>query len=212
MKRLALTFLIVGILLLGACGESAIPTTPVSEPAIPAHFTTYTDKAGLFSISYPPDWELPPPEEISVLEQSIKEIITSIESGVFVERVRAIFVAGLPIEMGYMPSVNIVVEPLPGGWTQEKLVEEQVENIKRYVPDYHELSHVKTIVGGRQATIVEYEGTFPTFDKKYTYLQMFIAAFVSKTAWTVTCTASPDEYYKWEADFNAIVRSLRILK
>ena len=37
------------------CAEEEPPT--VIEPEIPAHFTTYTDEAGLFSISYPPDWE-----------------------------------------------------------------------------------------------------------------------------------------------------------
>jgi hypothetical protein len=33
------------------CAEKEAHT----EPEIPAHFTTYTDEAGLFSISYPPD-------------------------------------------------------------------------------------------------------------------------------------------------------------
>lgn len=206
MKRLILAVLIIGLLLLGACAP-----TSVSESAIPAHFTTYTDEAGLFSISYPPEWELALSEEIEVLEQFIKEVITSIESDAPVERSGAIFFAGVPTETGYMPSVNIMVEALSGiVWTHDKLVEAEIKGVKHFVQDYHELSRVKTTVGGREATIVEYEGTYPKLDKKYHFLVM--VTLVGKTAWIVTCTALPDEYSKWEDDFNAIVKSLRVLK
>jgi len=35
---------------------------------------------------------------------------------------------------------------------------------------------------------------------------------VKNTIWVITCTTWPDKYSMWEDDFDAIVRSLRILK
>ena len=205
MKRLTLAVLVIGVLLLGACAPARI-----SEPPIPVHFTTYTDELGLFSISYPPEWELAL-SEIEFLELFTKKLLESIESGLPLERAGAIFFAGVPTETGYMPNVNIIVESLPGaGWTHDELVEAEIRSSKHFVKDYHELSRVKTTIGGREATIVEYEGTFPKLDKKYHWLVM--VTLVGKTAWVVTCTALPEKFSKWEEDFNAIVRSLRILK
>ena len=34
------------------------PASTDPEPAIPAHFATYTDELGIYRISYPPEWEL----------------------------------------------------------------------------------------------------------------------------------------------------------
>ncbi|MHA2314939.1 MAG: PsbP-related protein [Candidatus Hermodarchaeia archaeon] len=179
------------------------------EPEIPAHFTTYTDELSLFSISYPPEWE-PALELIEGLEQAVKDIISSIESDVPLEELSVIFLAGLPTEIGYNPNVNIVVEPLSEpGVTHDEVVAGVIEGNKAVVSDYHEFSRVKTTVDNREATIIEYQGTYPELGT-VRYVQM--VCLVSKTAWGVACAALPDEYSEWEDDFDAIVRSLRILK
>jgi len=207
MKRILLPVLVIGVLLLGACG--APTTAPVSEPAIPAHYTTYTNEAGLFSISYPPEWETAL-SLIPDLEAGVKDVITSIESDLPVGNARTIFLAGLPIEGGYAPNVNIGVESMPGiVWTHDKVVEAEITGIKQIIPDYHEFSRVKTTVGGREATIVDCEGTYPQLGKFHDLLMIIL---VGKTAWCVTCTSSSGEFSKWANDFNAVVRSLRILK
>lgn len=207
MKRLILAILVIGILLLSACGAPAI--APVSEPAIPAHFTTYTDELGLFSISYPPKWELAL-SKIEGEEQFIKELMESIESGLPLERVSVIFFAEVPTETGYSPNVNIVVESFPGfGWTLDKLVEANIQTLKDFVEDYHEFSRVKTTIGGREAVIIDWEGTFPYLVKSRG-LQM--VTLVGKVGWYVTCKTSPEKFSDFEDDFYAIVRSLRILK
>lgn len=176
---------------------------------IPAHYTTYTDEASLFSISYPPDWE-PALSLIEGFEEAGKAIITSIESDAPVERASGIFYAGIPTETGYLPAVNIVVESLPGiVLTHENMVEAEIEGLKQFAQDYHEFSRIKTTVGGREATIVEYEGTFPQVGKYHNLLMLIL---VGKTAWIVTCTPPSGEFSKWEDDFHAIVRSLRILE
>jgi hypothetical protein len=46
---------------------------PPSEP--PAHFTTYTDEDGLFSISYPQEWEILT-SRIEEVEKAIEEVIS----------------------------------------------------------------------------------------------------------------------------------------
>jgi len=190
---------------LPGCAQKEVPV----EPEIPAHYTTYTDEVGLFSISYPPDWE-PALSLIEGLEEAVKDIVTSIESDAPVEKASAIFFAGLPSETGYMPNVNIGVESLSGiVWTHDNMVEAEIRGLKKFIQDYHELSRVKTTVDGREATIVEYEGTFPQLGKAH-WLQTFI--LVGKSAWIVTCAALPGKFSKWEDDFHAIVRSLRILK
>ena len=86
MKRgYLISILVVVLLLLGAC-------TPKSESdlTIPAHFTTYTNEEELFSISYPLDWEVAL-WAIEDIEQSTKELITSIESDLPVENLKFIF-------------------------------------------------------------------------------------------------------------------------
>lgn len=135
------------------------PATVEPEPAIPAHFTTYTDEIGLFSISYPPEWELDF-ETIEETEQLIKDIIRSISSDLPVEDVSLIFLAGVPTERGLFPSVNIIVEPCPLiVCTHDAVVRAEVEGGKEIWPDYHDFSRIKTTIDNRTATIIEYQNT-----------------------------------------------------
>ncbi len=201
-----LSVFIIGLMTImpGCAQEEA-----VVEPEIPAHFTTYTDEAGLFSISYPPEWE-PALSIIEDLEGATKEIITSIDSDLPLERASAIFFAGIPAEEGYSPNMNIVVEQLPKGInTHDELIEASIRGVKMIIDDYHEFSRIKTTVSGRTATILNWEGTVPQIGKTRV---VQTGLMVSQTFWTVTCTPPTGEFSKWEEDCNAIVRSLRILK
>ena len=184
------------------------PTSIEPEPAIPAHYVTYTDALGLFSISYPPEWELNL-ESMDDIENFAEEMISSITSDIPVGETHFLFMAGLPITGGYMPNANIVVEPLAAAIsTHDDMVAAAIQSLKLVLPDYHEYSRVKTTVDGRTATIIECEVIIPGFG---TLHYMFMCCLVNRTIWTVTCTALPDEYSEWEDDFNAVVRSLRIL-
>jgi len=206
MKRILLLILVIGVLLLGACGA---PLAPVSEPEIPAHYTTYTDEAGLFSISYPPEWKT----ALSLIpdaEAAVQDIIASIDSDLPVENASVIFWAGLTIEGRFLPNVNIVVEPVPSGIsTHDQFVEVSITTAQQILEDYHEFSRVKTTVDGREATIIDFEVIFPQLGEGHC-LQMFV--LVGNTGWTVTCTPPSGEFSQWEEDFQTIVRSLRILQ
>ena len=185
------------------------PTSMEPEPAIPTHFTTYTDELGLFSISYPPEWELAL-WLIEEAEQVGKDILSSINSDISIEEAGAIFWAGLPTETGYIPGVIIAVQPLPGiMWTHDEVVTAEIEGLKAVVSDYYEFSRVKTAIDNRTATIIEYQAAIGGLD---TFRYTAMTFLVNKTVWTVACTALPDEYSEWDDDFDAIVRSLRVLK
>jgi hypothetical protein len=198
--------ILASLITLSGCTKKE--TTP--EPEIPTNYTTFTDAAGLFSISYPPDWETAL-SLIPDVEAAVKDILTAINSDLPVEQAHGIFIAGLPIGGGYYwPNVSIVVESVPGlVVTHNQMVEAETTGIKQLLSDYHQFSRVKTTVGGREATIIDWEGTFPEAEKSHN-LDLFV--LVGKTVWVVGCTQSIEEFSKWEEDFQAIVRSLRILK
>lgn len=208
-----LAILLLVALIIGGCAKPAptpAPTpAPSTETVIPSHFTTYTDEVGLFSISYPPDWE----PALSVMEELVEyttDILKNIDEDLPIEEATLIFLGGKPTETGYLPNVSIVLEPLPPGVsTCDEYAEASVRGVKAVVQDYNEFSRIKTTIDGREATILEYEGTFPEIGK-WRYLATTLVQ--GKTGWTVSCCSQVGEFSKWKDDFHAIARSLRILK
>jgi len=200
MKRMLLSIPVVGLLLLSACGAPS-PTPPsVSESVIPAHFTTYTDETGLFSISYPQDWEL----GLSLIEG------------------KTIFVAGKPYRDGYNPNVSILLLPYkqtllipyqPTGdstWKLEDFVETKVQEEIMLFEEYRENSRTKIVVGGKEAIVLDSQSQFPGIGT-IRWLKIYMRD--DKLVWMVICGGLPDTNFSdFETDFHAIVRSLRILK
>jgi len=182
MKRLILTILVIGMVLLGAC-----VSTSTSEPPIPAHFTTYSDEAGLFSISYPPDWELALSKE-------------------------ELFHAVVPNKAA---AVTVTVGTTEEGkWKLEDLVEAVFQ--RAYIDDaeeYHEFSRTKATVDGREAIILDFEAKYPVSTAAMRMLIMLLRDRDNELVWTVYCGVMPSKDFSYfEPDFHAIVRSLRILK
>ena len=185
-----------------------------AESEILAHFTTYTDEAGLFSISYPPDWELYL-SEFEGFEQASKELIRAIMADAPLERSSPLFMAGVPTEMGWDPNVNVMVQSLLGsGWTVDKAVEGQLRALKDSVQEYQEFSRVKTIIDGRESVIVDCEVAFPGGVPGLGIARCLqMSMLVDKYCWTVSVsTGYPKEFEGLQEDFYAIVRSLRIFK
>ena len=182
------------------------PTPP--QPEITDNYTTYTDELNLFSISYPADWET----ALSLIagsEENAKKAISNLKSGIPVEGATMIFFAGRLTATRYEPNINIAVEPTAEGKsTHDQMVEAGMQGAKSVIPDYKELSRVKTTVDGREATIVEWEGTLQGQSTALHYQEMFILA--NKTGWAVTCIARTEDFAEWQNDFNTIVKSLRI--
>lgn len=186
----------------------AMPT-PAPKLEIPAHFSTYTDEANLFSISYPPDWELAL-SEMEATEQATRELLESIEADLPTEKTRLIFLCEHWCEGKIDAGVNIIVGPLPKGMrTLEKVVDGDLQQLKDLAPDYRLFSQLKTTINGREAVIVDEEATIPNQPK---FRSLFLFVLVDKNIWCMTCSTSPEKFGDWENDFHAIVRSLRIHK
>jgi len=179
-----------------------------SDPEIPANYITYTDDLKLFSISYPSDWE-PALSNIEDMEKEAKEAINDMQSGLPLESASVIFYAGQLVEAGYYdPNVTIVVEPIPEGFrTIDQVAESGIASVKMIAQDYREFSRVKTVINGREATIVDYEGTFSGGPKRHSLAMITLAG---KAIWWVSCQTIEDDFTSLEKDFQAIVRSLRI--
>jgi hypothetical protein len=192
-----------------ACSASPaqVPTSPQisTEPEIP-NYTTYTDESGLFSISYPADWDV---DLLMVpIGQDRQEAINRLQSGLPVEEYSVIFFAGKE-SPGYQTYVNIEVDPVPATVsTHDQMVDSMLQIARKAYPDLTELSRVNTTVDGKEATILEWEGTISEEQSTFHCLQLYI--LTDKAIWTVTCGSPPEEADQWRNDFNTIVRSLRI--
>jgi len=180
------------------------PLTSMAEPPIPAYFTTYIDELGLFSISYPPEFELYP---VLIDEQATQNIISSINSGLPITEAYIVFAAGLTMQCNFMVAVGSLCAKIS---THDQMVAAEIGWKKDLAPDYQELSRVKTTVDGRPATLVEYNMTLPGSGTRLHCVSML--CMVNRTSWEILCSTSPAEYSNWEDVFDAIVRSLRILK
>jgi predicted nucleic acid-binding Zn ribbon protein len=189
-----------------------LPIGVEPEPAIPAHYTTYTDELGLFSISYPPDWELAL-SQIEGLTQDVEDYLEGIGSEGSLVESTVVFFAGVPYGMGHNPNTSVMVTPAgEGNWRLEDLVESVVQHgYMKDAEEYHEFSRIKTVVDGREAIILDCEATYPFFATEIHVLMMCLRD--NNIVWVVNCgVLSPKDFSAFETDLHAIVRSLRILK
>jgi hypothetical protein len=202
-------FIIASVL--GCSQNQILSSLPPSftEPPIPSNYQTYTDETSAFSISYPYEWEV----ANSILEQmgqNVKDTIKNINSNIPIEEASVLFFAGLPIQGGYFPNVNVVVEPLPTGVkNQDQVIEAEITGIKKGISDVVEFSRLKTKIDDIDASIFEYTATFPNSPKGHF---LYMCLYKGQTIWSVTCTSTPEDFDKWKGDFQSIVRSFRFLK
>jgi hypothetical protein len=209
-KRLitALTTILVLSIIDMSCAPPAISPAEITEQEIPPHFSTYTSE-GLFSISYPPEWE-PATSFIEEVLESAKEWVESKDPEATFEGVQVLFLAGLAVATGWWPNVNIVVQPRSVGyWTLDEAVEADARWSKEHAQNYREFSRVKTVIDRNEAIIIDSQDYDPDYGT-CRYLQSYIVK--GKHVWTVTCTVDADSFKDYEDIFDSVVRSLRILR
>ena len=199
-------------LLSGCAAPAPAPTpapapVPTPETSIPANYSTYTEE-GLFSISYPSNWEIVTSAAQELLPE-VKEQLQSVAPELSFEQISMIFYAGMPVEGGYMPNVNIIVEPFLRAFTVDEYAEASTRGIKEVTISYREFSRTKKDIGGREAYILDCEATFEGMGIGH-FLMLGLPD--GKVGWGITCTSLPEEYSKYEDDFHAILNSFRILK
>jgi hypothetical protein len=182
---------------------------PESDWVIPADFSTFEDESGLFSISYPSDWQVNL-EVINQLKSFVAEYVQDVDESISIDQASILFLAGVPERSGYHPNVNIVIEPLPfnvrsiGG-----LLDAQLAGLRSFAEDFNEISREKVKVNGRTVYILEYEATFPNMGVIHA---LILTTMADGNGWTVTCSSLEglDDYDQHADDFQSIVRSLRI--
>ncbi len=191
------------------CSSRSSTTTATTTQAfqIPSNYTTYTDEGILFSVSYPNQWELV--SDLAAISAQVKDAINDIKSGLPVEKASILFMAGLKGPTGYIPSVNIVVEPSPAGVSNnDQAVQAELRGLKQVDPNYQEVSRTKTVVNGKGATIMEYKARFSSTG---TLMHNLILVCLSgKTIWVLTCSVTDTNFSQWSNDFNNIARSFKI--
>lgn len=205
MKKLSLLILVIAFLSLGTFAHS--------ESLIPANFTTYTDEVNLFSISYPENWE-PALSIIERIKQETNDYLKSIDEEDFDETNNVVFLGGIPLDNGYYnPNITIAIldaSLIDDNVKLENVVELLVSEYIKMSEEYRELSRTKTIIGGKQAIILDYEARLPNIPLAH-YLVMYM--FIDKYLWITTCSIGPPlNYYDFKDDIYAIVKSLKILK
>jgi hypothetical protein len=197
---------ILAITLISCTDASQSTTITTKKTTISNNYTTYTSE-GFFSISYPFDWE-PAQFVLEAFESIQQDILLSIDSGFPIDKASMIFFSGLPTDLGWEPSMNIVIESSPT-ITFEDVVGLKINSIKLSIDDYEEISRIDKIINGRKATILIWEGTIPPL-KKDLSLQMFTV--VDDVVWTITCTPPSGKFDDWEEDFYRIVNSYLYFK
>jgi hypothetical protein len=184
------------------------PQPTLTAPQVPVNYTTYMDESGLFSISYPADWETKPPQT-TLYGKNAKETVSGLKSGLPVEDFSVIFVAEKPPQDSNEPYVNISLEPLPAGVTTlEQVIQSDMLAARTAYKDFTQLSGIKTTVDGKEAAIIEWEGTIPAEQYNLYCFQLYM--LTDKAIWVVTCGSSHENSTPWRDDFNTIVRTIRI--
>lgn len=206
--------LAVGFTLVVAAPLSTAETEPLAviEPKVPSAYTTYTSE-GLFSIAYPPDWMPAPDEVMEEVAGASLEWLRDVDpqsAARLEEESRYLFIAGFPEQDGFYPTVTIVVAARhPLTWTVDAVAQSEGLWAHENLEDYHEFSQLKTIVGGREAIIVDwknYEADFGT----WRYLTLY--SIKDSIVWVVICGCEVADFQAFGDTFDHVLRSLRILK
>ena len=159
----------------------------------------------------------------------MQDILLSINSGLPLDQASYIFAAGLPTDLGWEPSINVVVESLPFPVSSlDEAVDAEIAGIQGGVDTYDdvhysvetyiEISRTNVAIDGREATILHWEGIIE--QDSVSNFQMFM--LLDNVVWIITCTppslgrthypSGAGEYEDWEDDFYDIMNSFRYLK
>jgi len=208
----ALSFLLVGFSLFAACTNAPVMEPQAVAPSLPSHFTTYTADSGVFSISYPSDWEVPMDLIAEMKEATVDLFQPDItpELAEAVRKANMVFVAGAKTESGYNPNVNVTVQVTEHtSGSLDKLIDISEQEFRQSVRDFQEVSRTKAIVDGHDALIVEFQYAVPAASSLCHSLLMTVRA--KRSMWFVTCTVLPPlEFGDVADDFSAVLQSLRL--
>ena len=213
-KLLAVMCIISVLVMIPGCSllKKANPDSTTIAPVefkIPANYTTYTDESSLFKISFPQDWTV----DNSVLDDpDVLAVLEDIQAGSSDYTGSSVFFAGLASTEGYRPNFNISVSPVPTGYTYDLLLAAELAGLKQQLTGYKQNSVAGTTIDGHRASIVDVEGSFDAVAGTNIGIvhDIFMFTIVDGNEWVIVCSSFDDSFSQWSADFNNIVRSLKV--
>ena len=204
-QRIALVALLP-LVLVSACASPETVITPVTivETPVLNHYVIYNSTDDLFSIAYPPEWELEP-SAIATNEDAIAALLSVLATGELPTEASYLFTGGLP--PNYLPVIIIMAEPLPATiTTHAELVDIKVSSIKAAAPDFKEFARIETTMGGRKATLIDYQITLGGM-VRHDVSAFFVA---DGLVWTATCVSSRQDFETYKDDMYQVALSLRV--
>ena len=205
LKKLLFILLIVILLQPGIFAESNQP--------IPSNFTTYTHE-GLFSISYPKEWE-PILSIIESMKQKTNEYFKSIGGTVIPDEIQIVFLGGIPFANDvYNPNINVAIAPVGKQKIDleilEKFAEMMIQIYKEETKDFKKIAQKTEVIDGKQAILLECEALYPNLSS-FHVLQTVL--YDGEFMWIITTGVVPPlSFNTFKDDIYAISRSLKILR
>ncbi|MCE1246165.1 MAG: DcrB-related protein [Firmicutes bacterium] len=145
---------------------------------------TYTNKAKGFSIDFPSKWE-------------VKEKVSDVD-----------VIALSPVEGKsdkFRENVNVIALTVPTSVTLKVFYDENVKDMKKKLKKFTVVSESNTKINGQDARKLVYTHNMYNHTMKaaaYVMLKGGKACFI-------TCTAAPETYSKWEAEFDKIAKTTK---
>ena len=187
---------------------TARPTSAAREPGL----VSFTDDAKLFTVSYPPGWELVRSVMVDV-DEIAGRATESASSGVGRPTIRVVFFAGVPALQRYPSSVSIVIESLPAGVALSEYFEATQGIARGLFAGYELHSQASVLVGGRQAIMTDVEYDIPSSapgTNKWRIIQTVTVD--GTTGWAISCGFAARQSAEDLKTCDSVVRSFELLK
>jgi hypothetical protein len=199
---------ILFLVLVGCTGTDAT-SSPAQETewAVPPSYTSHTDNTGLFTISYPGNWEAIP-NPTGVDESEMENLIEKINSG-NLDDAGPVFFWGFPSDNGFNPTCSLVVEPR--GKSQrdiQQIMEDSISLMNDFWGGIQQISLEYEVIDGREIAVLEYLATISEVEVH----SLVLVTIDKDVIWTNGCVVrlASVEYRWFEIPLNKIVRSLEI--
>jgi hypothetical protein len=202
----ALLLITLGLLVFPVCTAGCTDEIkPKRVDGIPTHFVTYHDEAGFFSVSYPDDWKL---------ESEVMEVMDALNQSIMVghididkrPEIPGFFQVKSKAQEENPALLSIHAMPLTGATSDLEQLEQKIINTNI---NYRVLERLDTAVNGEAAVIMRFDEASEDNPPTSTLLMLAIGRGFT---WNISCVSYQENYQEYDADFQAIVRSFRILK
>jgi hypothetical protein len=201
---------LLAVLALVSCGGSDDPKADETE----AGFTVYEVSSGGFEIAVPTSWRVASSDDvfddetIQKMSQQVPELSRFFESLESPDSLMKLVALDPDIEADFATNVNVIVEPVPEGFTKEQYFDATIVNVERFLPLATDVDREPASLPAGAGLRVRYEQEADGGQRVST-LQYVL--FVDGTGYILTYTTLPDRNAEYERDFTRSAESFRLL-